>query len=153
MSEEMQATVSHFSRELIQRGYRLTAARETILRALVESSGHVTADGLVELVHRESPRIGRMTVYRTLELLCDLGLMRPIYQGTGAAHFILMDQGHHHHLICSRCERVVEFDECVVGDLPDVIGRRFGFEMQGHILEFFGVCPECQMTDRPMSVE
>jgi Fur family ferric uptake transcriptional regulator len=84
-----------------------------------------------------------MTVYRTLELLCELGLMRPVYQGTGAAHFILLDRGHHHHLVCSRCQSVIEFDECFVGELTEVIGQRFGYEMQGHILEFFGVCPDC----------
>lgn len=144
MSDETQVALSHLFFELNQHGYRLTVARETILRVLVENGGHVTADGLVELVRQESPHIGRMTVYRTLELLCELGLMRPIYQGTGAAHFVLMDQGHHHHLICSRCERVVEFDECVIGDLTEAIGRRFGFEMQGHLLEFFGVCPDCR---------
>lgn len=142
--EDPQSALSRLTRELERRGYRLTTARDRILRALVASGGHVTADGLVEIVHRDSPRIGRMTVYRTLELLCDMGLLRPIYQGTGAAHYILMDEGHHHHLVCSRCERVVEFDECVIGDLTEAIGRRFGFEMQGHLLEFFGICPTCR---------
>lgn len=139
-----QSTLHALYRALDEHGYRLTAARIAILSALVNGGGHVTADGLTEIVRRDSPRIGRMTVYRTLELLCDLGLLRPVYQGTGAAHFILMDKGHHHHLVCSRCERVVEFDECVVGELTEAIGRRYGYEVQGHVVEFFGICPACR---------
>lgn len=130
---------------LHEHGYRLTPAREAILRALVDSGGHVTADALVELVHEQSPRIGRMTVYRTLDVLCDLGVLRPVYQGTGAAHFVLMEDGHHHHLICSGCEQVVEFDDCVVEALQEAIGRRFDFQVQGHLLELYGLCPDCQV--------
>jgi Fur family transcriptional regulator, ferric uptake regulator len=144
--ENKQTILTGLHRELQEQGYRLTHAREIILQALVASGGHVTADGLVERIRHDSPRIGRMTVYRTLELLCDLGLLRPVYQGTGAAHFVLMDQGHHHHLVCSRCERIVEFDECVVDNLTETIGARFGFELQGHLLEFFGICPDCQVV-------
>ena len=84
-------------------GYRLTAARRKIWQVLVVSGGHVTADELVRLVRAEASGVGRMTVYRTLDLLNELGLIRPVYQGTGAAHYVLMDQGHHHHLICSTC--------------------------------------------------
>ncbi|WP_374689083.1 Fur family transcriptional regulator [Promineifilum sp.] len=129
---------------LTGRGYRLTAARRAILAALAGSGGHVTADDLAALVHRRAPRIGRMTVYRTLDLLCDLGLLRPVYQGSGAAHYILMEDGHHHHLVCSRCGRVVEFDECALGELTEAVARRFGFRVEGHLLEFYGRCIDCR---------
>lgn len=125
-------------------GLRLTAARRVILDTLIASGGHVTADELTDLVRRRSTTIGRMTVYRTLELLCDLGLLRPVYQGTGAAHYILLRDGHHHHLICSACSRVIEFDECALGDLPARIAARFGFRVEGHLLEVYGVCAECE---------
>lgn len=125
------------------RGYRLTAARRAILDTLVESGGHLTADELTDRVRRRAAGVGRMTVYRTLDLLCDLGLLRPVYQGTGAAHYILMQDGHHHHLVCSGCSRVIEFDECALGDLPARIARRFGFRVEGHLLELYGVCADC----------
>jgi Fur family ferric uptake transcriptional regulator len=131
-------------RALSERGHRLTPAREAILRALADSGGHVTADALAALVRHDAPRVGRMTVYRTLDLLCALALMRPVYQGTGAAHFILLDKGHHHHLVCSRCERIIEFDDCVVDELTQAIGRRFGFAIEGHLLEFYGRCADCR---------
>lgn len=134
---------SELSGALEARGFRLTAARRVILDTLVDSGDHLTADELTELVRRRSTGIGRMTVYRTLDLLCDLGLLRPVYQGTGAAHYILLHDGHHHHLICSDCSRVIEFDECALGDLPARIARRFGFRVDGHLLELYGVCEAC----------
>ena len=127
-------------------GYRLTEARRAIVIALATGGDHVTADALVEIVNRQSPRTGRMTVYRTLDVLCDLGLLRPVYQGTGAAHYVLMHDGHHHHVVCSQCERVVEFEQCALGDLEELIGRRFDFQVQGHLLEFYGLCADCRSS-------
>lgn len=140
-------TVDSLEHALEEKGYRLTQARRAIVEALVSTGGHITADALVEVVKEKSPRTGRMTVYRTLEVLCDLGLLRPVYQGTGAAHYVLMHDGHHHHLVCSQCERVVEFDECVLDSLEEIIGQRFDFQVQGHLLEFYGLCPECRESD------
>lgn len=129
---------------LQEKGYRMTAARQVILQVLLACEGHVTADELVALVHEENPGIGRMTVYRTLELLSELGLIRPVYQGTGAAHYILMHGGHHHHLVCSVCHQVIEFDDCVLGEIERLICNRYQFEVQSHLLELYGKCPDCQ---------
>ena len=123
---------------------RITPSRETIWKILVEHGGHISADDLFALVQDKEPSIGRMTVYRTLDLLSQLGLVRPIYQGSGAAHYILLDDGHHHHLICSECHEVIEFDECVVGDIAKTVSERFGFEITGHLLEFYGSCINCR---------
>ena len=80
----------------------------------------------------------------TLDLLQQLGRIRPVYQGTGAAHYILMVKGRHHHLLCSACDRLVEFDECAASEMEAQIRERFQFEIQGHLLEIYGLCPECQ---------
>lgn len=137
-------TIIALQRALGDKGYRLTAARQAIVAALAASGDHMTADALVEIVKQQSPTIGRMTVYRTLDLLCELGQLRPVYQGGGAAHYVVLHDGHHHHLVCSQCERVVEFDECVLESLEEIIGRRFDFQVQGHLLEFYGLCPACR---------
>lgn len=131
-------------RALRARGYRLTAARQAILAALAAAGEHPTADALAAAVHQAAPGVGRMTVYRTLDLLCDLGLLRPVYQGTGAAHYVLLLDGHHHHLVCSRCRRVIEFDDCALGELAETVARRYGFVVEGHLLEFYGRCAECR---------
>jgi len=125
-------------------GFRLTEARRAILQVLVESDGHISADELVDLLDRRSVSVGRMTVYRTLELLSDLGIVRATYLGSGAAHYILIDNGHHHHLICSNCETVVEFEECMVAEIDRIVGEHFNFEISGHLLEVFGRCSQCR---------
>jgi Fur family ferric uptake transcriptional regulator len=129
---------------LQQKGFRLTQSRRHILSALLSSEGHITADDLYEFIHQEQPNIGRMSVYRTLDLLSELGLIRPVYQGTGAAHYILIDDGHHHHLVCSICGTVIEVDNCAVKKVEKSISRSHNFEVQGHLLEFFGRCADCQ---------
>ncbi len=139
----MNDTLTTLRNTLKRNGHRMTAARSQILEALARSGGHISADELVAIVHRNAPSVGRMTVYRTLDLLHDLGLIRPIYQGTAAAHYILMDEGHHHHLICSQCDRVFEFDDCVVQEIEQSIRERFNFQIEGHLLEFYGLCYDC----------
>ncbi|MFZ0548569.1 MAG: Fur family transcriptional regulator [Candidatus Promineifilaceae bacterium] len=132
---------------LKQEGYRLTQPRIHILEALVSCQGHITADDLYETIHSEQPGIARMSVYRTLDLLSELGLIRPVYQGTGAAHYILLDEGHHHHLVCSNCDKVIEFDDCVLQEIENSISSSYNFKIQGHVLEIFGRCADCQSTE------
>ena len=138
------SSLSDLKIALAQRGYRLTAARREVLVTLVSAGGHVSADELVELVHAGGSRIGRMTVYRTLDLLTELGLVRPVYQGTGAAHFILLVEGHHHHLVCTGCNQVIEFESCILPDIERRLSQHSEFEVQGHLLEIFGLCRECR---------
>jgi len=130
---------------LAAEGYRLTAARQVIAETMINSGGHYSADELVDLVHQRTPGVGRMTVYRTLDLFCKLGLARPFYQGTGAARYALMDAGHHHHLVCSSCGQIIEVDDCFLGSIKAKrIADRFNFEVQGHLLEFYGHCEKCR---------
>lgn len=128
---------------IVEQGSRLTASRRTIIETLVESEGHITADDLAEQVRKRNTQIGRMTVYRTLELLCHIGVVRPIYQGTGAAHYILMVGGSHHHLICNHCHAVIEFDDCFADELEAQLAEKFNFQVKTHLLEMHGLCQEC----------
>lgn len=144
MNEMQQKQFQMITQAIQEKGYRLTAARQAIAETLIQSGAHISADALVEIVHQHAPQVGRMTVYRTLDLLCELNILRPVYQGTGAAHYILLDEGHHHHLICSNCDRVVEFDECLLSEMQEQLGDRFNFVIQGHLLELYGLCENCQ---------
>lgn len=128
---------------LTSNGHRLTASRQAIVQALVTSQGHITADDLAQNVRQVAPQVGRMTVYRTLDLLCELGVIRPIYQGTGAAHYVIMADGSHHHLICTRCHAVIEFEECMADELAQQLAQRFNFTISSHLLELHGVCAGC----------
>ena len=88
-----------------------------------------------------------VTVYRSMHLLEELGMVKRFDFGDGVARFELVgegDDGHHHHLVCVRCSRVVEIEECFPSKIEDEIAARNGFKAITHTLEFFGVCPRCQ---------
>ncbi len=87
------------------------------------------------------------TVYRSLHLLEEMKMVKRFDLGGGVARFELLaagDDGHHHHLVCTRCAKVVEIEECFTGELEARIAARNGFKGITHKLEFFGVCPSCQ---------
>lgn len=139
------AQIRFLTDALAAEGYRLTAARKVIAEAIVSSGGHCSADELVAQVHKMASGVGRMTVYRTLDLFCRLGLARPYYPRTGAAHYAIMDSGHHHHLVCSSCGEIVDVEDCELQEVTqERIGDRFDFEVQGHLLEFYGLCSKCR---------
>ncbi len=140
----MNRSLAEFKATLAGRGYRLTAARRAVLETLLSAGGHISADELFELLRQAGSEVGRMTVYRTLDLLTELGLVRPIYQGTGAAHYIVLMDGHHHHLICTRCHAVIEVDSCVVSNIERRVMGDNDFEVHGHLLEVFGICGACR---------
>ncbi len=140
----MSSSLEEFKITFARRGYRFTKARRTVLEALISAGGHVSADELVGLVREAGSEVGRMTVYRTLDLLTELGLVRPIYQGTGAAHYILLVDGHHHHLVCTSCHKVVEIDSCLVSKLERGLASGREFEVHAHLLEVFGICKACR---------
>ena len=87
------------------------------------------------------------TVYRSMNLLEEMGMVRRYDFGDGVARWELLregETGHHHHLICTRCSTIVELDECIAEDLEREIGRKNGFTAMSHKLEFFGICPSCR---------
>lgn len=87
------------------------------------------------------------TVYRSIHLLEEMGLVKRYDFGDGTARFELLaegDDGHHHHLVCTQCAKVVEIEECFTEELENRIAMRNGFKAISHKLEFFGICPDCQ---------
>ncbi len=126
-------------------GHRPTATRREVIVGLLTTEGHVSADALYESLRENGARVGRMTVFRTLDLLAEIGIVRPIYQGSGAAHFVLLEDGHHHHLVCMNCDTTVEFHDCsLADDLSQQLASRHQFQIAGHLLEIYGLCADCQ---------
>ena len=132
-------------RRLAERGRRRTSSRGEVISMLLAAGGHVTADMLYERLRSAGSKVGRMTVFRTLDLLAEVGIVRPFYQGSGAAHFVLLEDGRHHHLVCMQCDQTVEFDECSLGEeLCQRLAMRHDFQISGHLLEVYGVCGDCR---------
>lgn len=132
-------------------GYKVTPPRLAVLEVIEQEGEHLNPNEILEHARAIHPALGRATVYRTLELLTQLGIVRPIYVGESGPTYIRAD-GDHHHLVCSQCGRVVDFEQCMADGMTQELTERFGFRITSHLLEFYGVCAACQGgTVRPRS--
>ena len=141
----MRLTEKRLNSRLRQQGYRLTPQRRAVLKVIAESPGHLTPAAIHDRVRREYPAIGLVTVYRTLAILAELGLICEVHAGGSCRSYLMRKPvGHHHHLICSECGAVVDFADCELEQLEERLSRATGFKVGGHLLEFLGLCPACQ---------
>jgi len=125
-------------------GYKITNARRTVVSVLCESSGHLTSAEVLNRVEARDPAIGRASVFRTLDLLTDLAIIRPTYLEPRTPNYVVMPtDGHHAHIVCTVCSKVIELDECHVSELLDDIASRYDLLLTGHLLELYGLCPDC----------
>jgi Fur family transcriptional regulator, ferric uptake regulator len=137
--------IEHTIQRLRQAGYKLTQARLTILEVLEENHGHMTSAEVLEAVAKRDVSIGRASVFRTLDLLTQLAIIRPTYiDSSMTPTYVMMPGGHHHHIICMQCNRVIEFDNCGLNDLTRQLEARYNVQISGHLLEFYGICDACQ---------
>lgn len=133
-------------KELLGKDMRLTNQRKIILEELRSVTTHPTADEVYGMVRAKMPRISLGTVYRNLEVLSSLGLVRKLENAAGQKRFD-GDVSPHHHIRCENCGKVGD-----IFDAPDVSGIEgqvtSDFRITGLSLEFSGVCPQCQAAER-----
>ncbi len=125
-------------------GLKATRQRDVIVDEFLRSRGHVSIEELLARVRRRHPRVGYVTMYRTLRLLqaADLAVARQF--GDGQTRFEVADlarQAHHDHLICTDCGLIIEFTEPEIERLQDEVARRLGFRVESHKLELYARCP------------
>jgi Fur family ferric uptake transcriptional regulator len=131
--------------QLHGRAGKLTGPRRAILRLLESQEHPVSIRRIHELLSRSTCDLA--TVYRSMKLLETVGMVKRFDFGDGVARYELIrhgETGHHHHLICTTCAKVVEIAECFPSELEEKIAAGNGFARITHRLEFFGVCPNCQ---------
>jgi Fur family ferric uptake transcriptional regulator len=129
---------------LRQRGYKITPQRRKIIGAIIGTHEHLTPTAIHELVQRDHTSIGLVTVYRTLEMLAELGLICETHAGGSCRSYLMRRPAeHHHHLICSDCGKVIDFTDCGLGELERKLTAETRFKINGHLLEFLGQCREC----------
>jgi Fur family peroxide stress response transcriptional regulator len=126
-----------------QKGLPVTVQRRAILEEIAERKDHPTADSVFEAVQERIPGISRTTVYRVLNMLVELGIIKKIYQPGAAARFD-PSVHQHHHLACSQCGRVIDVEDERLSAIafPDLRDR--GFEISESHIYFRGTCPECR---------
>jgi Fur family ferric uptake transcriptional regulator len=127
---------------------RHTRPRQLIADRLVElaaSGANFTIDDLWQEVREVEPRLGRATVYRSVEKLVTMGLLDRVEFADGTHHYRVCGDNHHHHLTCTQCHRVVEVDVCLPMDQFTAIGNKTKFNIEGHSLTIFGRCENCRV--------
>jgi Fe2+ or Zn2+ uptake regulation protein len=138
IDEQMLAAV------LAERGFKLTQPRKAVLKVIAEAGATLTPADIHRRAQAHYEQTGLVTVYRTLDLLAACGVVRKVHQPDGCHSYALASEGHAHHVICQGCQAVVEFDNCDLGGLLAAVQRRTGYQISGHWLELFGLCPNCR---------
>ncbi len=129
---------------LREKGYRLTPQRLMILSAMESSDEHISAEEIFARVAARYPNVNISTVYRTLELLKKLGMVYEIDLGEGRIRYHAEESGHHHHLVCQVCGRVIDIKEASLYPLRDVLLRDYDFRAELKHVGIFGVCGSCR---------
>ncbi len=130
--------------KLSERGYRLTPQRMLVLAAIENSDDHISAEEIYAEVVKKYPHVNISTVYRTLELLNRLDLVTETDLGGGRVRYHPADKGHHHHLVCQECGRIIDLDESILVSLKDVLLGEYGFSADLRHLAIFGRCADCR---------
>ena len=136
--------LERFEKFLERKALRLTEARAAIVEAALARSGHYPIEELIADLKRLGIRGSKATVYRTLPLLAEAGIVKPaIVAGDSKSYETTWGKHHHDHLICQRCGKVVEFEFEAFEILQRDVAAKYGFRLEGHHHELLGVCPEC----------
>jgi Fur family transcriptional regulator, ferric uptake regulator len=138
------SAVEQLSLYLAGQGLRSTSQRDAILKTFIEAGQHLSAEELYARVKKTHPGIGYATIYRTLKLLAEAGLVEERRFEDGFTRFEYKNKdAHHDHLICTRCGAIIEFENDRIEALQHDVARQKGFKVQSHKLELYGLCAAC----------
>jgi Fur family transcriptional regulator, ferric uptake regulator len=143
-SQQAEAEARDLGAVLASGGLRVTRQRLLVLEALAAEPHDATAQQIHERLRAAGEPIGLATVYRTLGSLSDAGAVDTLAHRRGEACFRLCGTGHHHHLLCSECHRVIELGGCDLQGWLDDVAAEHGFVASDHQLEITGICAGCR---------
>jgi Fe2+ or Zn2+ uptake regulation protein len=129
-------------RQLSARGFRETDARRAIVETILHKDGQFTARQLHEEL--EPWDVGRATVFRTLDLLVELGVLNRLHTDDRCSSYVVCADQHHHHLVCERCGTVQEVSDPRIERAVRAMAVDVGFQAREHRLEIVGICDQCQ---------
>ncbi|TAH53845.1 MAG: transcriptional repressor [Chloroflexota bacterium] len=128
---------------LRQAGHRLTPQRESVLAVIADSHEHLSAEEILARVRKRYPYLNKSAVYRSLELLTELGLVTLTDLGHGRVEYELHRHPHHHHLVCRKCKSVQQIDHRLFQNLQKKLESDFGFRADLDHFAIFGTCRKC----------
>lgn len=147
MSQLCTATMSshaQLAKKLKKAGFKLTPARLAVINVLESNAEHLSHNQILAEGKKIYPKLSRATVYRTMDLLVELRLMRPFYLNDPTQRFVSAEGGHHH-LVCTDCDATIEFEYDTVSRLVQALSIQYKFQIHSHLLELQGLCEECSL--------
>jgi len=144
LEREMRLSERRVATALRRHGYKLTHQRRAVIGVITSSQDHLTPATIYEKMRQLHPDIGLVTIYRTLAILTELGLICEVHAGGSCRSYTISTPQHHHHLICSSCGIVIDFTSHHLGGLERSLSKQSGFRIDSHLLEFVGLCQACQ---------
>ena len=143
MRKRVNALAEQLLETLEELGYRSTAPRRAMVQAIANQDKHFTAEDLRE----QLPSLGRATIFRSLKLLVETGVLCRVLLEDGDLHYQLSHRGHHHHLLCGECGTSQDLLGCDIEELLQQTSASHGFELSGHWLEVYGRCRSCSTKE------
>ena len=142
-------TINELKKRLQLGQHKMTPERKIVLEVFLDNeNAHLSAEDVRGMLRDRDSDIGLATVYRALELMCDLGILQKMDFGDGCSRYELNltepNAHQHHHLICRGCGKVFEFSDDLMDELEDTIAEKCKFKILDHQVKFFGYCEECQ---------
>lgn len=142
--------INELNKILKEKGYKFTTQRQYVFEVVIGNEGkHLNSQEIYELVRKHYPEIGVATVYRTLALLEEMGLIYGVDFEDGFRRYEVVkdDEGHrHHHLICLECGLIKEVEEDLLGSIEEIISYKNNFKVVDHRVKFYGYCQKCLHT-------
>lgn len=135
-------------------GYRMTAPRMAVIEELSKTKEHLSVEDIYMRIHKTDPGIGLTSIYRTLDLLVQMGEVVKFDVGDKKARYEFAAEtegkGHHHHLVCSGCGEVIDYSEFVeeekelIEKIEKRLSKKYGFDIKNHLIQFQGLCGKCK---------
>lgn len=139
----MRLDADDIAHSLAARGLRLTRQRRAVVEALATAPSSVSPLQVYDAARGACPELGLTTVYRTLELLSDIGALRRVHGHDHCEAFVPAGAAHGHTVVCAECGRVTEFTDCDMQAVVAAATRQTGYRITDHFLQLSGVCEEC----------
>jgi len=148
VDEELIRTAENVFREFLRdRGLKYTDERQKIVQAVMHSREHFEAEQLYLMMQQSAKKVGKATVYRTLKLLVECGIVKEVHFSNKQVHYEhTYGQDPHDHLVCRRCGRIIEFDAVDVVRLRAIIAAEHRFHALSHRFQIMGLCEACVRT-------
>ncbi|RLK63222.1 transcriptional repressor [Atopobacter sp. AH10] len=145
-------SLQSIQKQLQSSSYKLTPQRQMTLQVLLEKDdSHMSAEEIYIQLKKKYPSIGLATVYRTLDILTELGVVYKVTFEDGISRYDLKMEGNehfHHHLLCLECGRVEEIADDLLTDIEPLVEQEFQFKILDHRLTFHGICHDCQLKKK-----